>query len=610
MLFVFCVLFVTIVLFASDRLRLDLVALLSLLALLLSNTLTPAEALAGFSDPLVLTIAGLFVVGGGIFQTGVASYLGQWLARLAGKSEGRLLVLTMGLVAALSGVMSSTGTTAVLLPVVVTVAWQAKHSPSKLLIPMAYASLLGGMLTLIGTPPNLVVSTYLSEAGLAPLGFFAITPVGLAMVLLGIGFMFMVGRQLLPARVRSADDDNGDTPTQDELAKTYRLPGNLFFLRVRRISPLIGQTIAQADLRAHYGVNLLEIQPWLERQPSPSWAQPVTPETILHSNDILHIQGRPADVTRLAREMGLMLLPGHDLQGPMLSEELGLVEVLLTPRSTLIGKTLSDVTFRRRYNVTVLAILRMGELLTTPLQTTPLRFGDTLLIQGTWERIGLLRREQRNFVVLGSGEEVAGSRLSRKAPWAVAIMVGMLLLMTFELLPTVTAVLLAAVAMVLTRCLTVNEAYETINWESVVLIASMLPMATALQKTGGVLFIVDGLMSLVGGWGPLAVMAGLFMLTSLFSQFISNTATAVLMAPIAFAAATQLTVSPVPFLVMVAVAASTSFATPVASPVNTLVLGPGGYRFGDYFKVGALLQLIIFIAAMLLVPFFFPLVNS
>lgn len=611
MLFVFVLLAVTVLLFVSERLRLDLVAVLVVVVLMLSGLLTPAEALAGFSDPVVLIIAGLFVVGGGLFQTGVAVTLGRWLGRLAGASEVRLILVVMSTVAFLSAFMSSTGTAAVLLPVVVSLAWNAKVSPSRLLIPLAFASLLGGMLTLIGTPPNIVVNNQLVDAGLAPFGFFSFTPVGLVMVAIGAGFMVLVGRRLLPAQARRAlayvQPAETELLSVPDLTAAYRLAGNMFRLRVRRYSPLVGRKLSELGLRAKYRVNVLEIQCWPDDQDLPTPAMPVGPDTYIDEHDILHVQGSLDDVQRLAREQALGIRPDEDFRDRLISQELGLVEVLLTPRSRLNGRTLQEARFRDRYDVTVLAMLRMGEPVQADLATTPLRFGDTLLVEGTWEKVGLLREETRDFVVVGQPREMAeAARPARRAPIAVAIMVGMLVLMTLDLVPNVTAVLLAAAAMVLTGCLTMEDAYASMNWESVVLIAGMLPMATALQKTGGIQFIAGGLTASLGQAGPLAVMAGLFVLTSLFSQFISNTATTVLMAPIAFQVAASLGLAPHAFLMAVAVAASTAFSTPIASPVNTLVLGPGGYRFADYFKVGVPLQILVVVAALLILPILFP----
>jgi di/tricarboxylate transporter len=617
MLIVFGLLALIIILFVSDRLRLDLVAMMGLLALMLLDILTPQEALAGFADPVVLIIAGLFIVGGALVQTGVADRMGYWLGRVAGTRESTLIMVIMAVAALLSGFMSSTGTTAVLLPIVVSLARDARISPSKLLIPLALASLLGGMLTLIGTPPNIVVSNQLVSEGLAPFGFFSFTPVGLIMLLIGIGFMVTIGRFLLPDRQReeitfdagessqAGTHDNGTISLKD-LAQTYHLTGNLFRLRIRRSSPLLGRTLAEADLHNRYNITVLQIQSRADKYSLPGPPHPVTADTVLEPFDILHVQGTPENVRRLARELDFAITADESAGADMV-REMGMVEVLLTPRSRLIGRTLSEVSFRAKYGLTVLGIRRLGELLEGKIIDIPLQFGDMLLVEGTWDRVRVLRRDARDFIVVGQPAEMAeAERPVRLGPLAVAIMLGMLILMTFEIVPTVTAVLLAAVALVLSGCLTMEDAYRNINWESVVLIAGMLPVATALQKTGGMAYIANGLTTSFGEMGPLAVMAGLFVLTAFFSQFISNTATAVLVAPIALQTAVSLGIQPQPLLMAVAVAASTSFATPVATPVNTLVLGPGGYRFADYAKVGISLQLIILVATLLFVPLLFP----
>ncbi|MFO7539361.1 MAG: SLC13 family permease, partial [Chloroflexota bacterium] len=535
MLIVFGLLAITIILFVSDRLRLDLIAMMGLLALMLLDILTPQEALAGFADPVVLIIAGLFIVGGALVQTGVADRMGTWLGRVAGTREVTLIVVIMAVAALLSGFMSSTGTTAVLLPIVVSLARDARISPSKLLIPLALASLLGGILTLIGTPPNIVVSNQLVSEGLAPFGFFSFTPIGLIMLVIGVTFMALFGRFLLPDRKREEvtfDEGESDTARNNgsneisikDLAQTYQLPGHLFRMRIRRSSPLLGRTLAEADLHNRYNITVLQIQSRAGKYSLPGPPHPVTAATVLEAFDILHVQGSPQNVRRLARELDFTIT-ADESEGDVIAKEMGMVEVLLTQRSRLIGRTLAEVNFRAKYGLTVLGIRRMGELLAGRIIDSPLQFGDMLLVEGTWDRVRVLRRDSRDFIVVGQPAEMAeAERPVRLGPVAVAIMLGMLLLMTFEIVPTVTAVLLAAVALVLSGCLTMEDAYRNINWESVVLIAGMLPMATALQKTGGMDYIANGLTASFGEMGPVAVMASLFILTALFSQFISNTA--------------------------------------------------------------------------------------
>ncbi len=628
-LLVYGILAVTVLLFVSERLRLDVVALMALLALTLTGILSPEEALAGFADPVVIMIAALFVVGDGLFQTGVASSLGRLPARLAGNSETRLLIVIMLLVAILSGFMSSTGTVAVMLPVVMGLAWARDIPPSKLLIPLSVASLLGGMLTLIGTAPNIVVSNHLEAMGRDPFGLFAFTPIGVAMVIVGIAFMALVGRRLLPDRPAVGAPSGKDDPSVEELAGSWGLPAQLHRLHLPVDSPLIGSSLKELDWAGSLGLTVLEvlresgergrfrpgrIRDRRRREAGSSDAssredremEPALADTVLRAGDLLLVQGSPDGVARLVSR-GHVRLIEETREGDPTAEESGIAEVLLTPRSRLLGRTLKEILFRDHYQLSVIGVKRMGELLEGELGDVALRFGDTLLVQGEWEAIRRLGRETRNFVVTLAPREM-GPALQPldRAPVAVAIIVGMLGLMTFGVVPAVTAVLVAAVAMVLFRCVTVEDAYRSVNWESVVLIAGILPMATALENTGGMQLIVDQLADAMEGTGPILLLVVLFVLTSALSQVISNTATAVLLAPIAFQLSAGIGANPEPFMMTIAVAASTAFATPVASPVNTLVLGPGGYRFGDFFKVGVALQALVLVVTVVLVPLLFP----
>ena len=610
---VFAVLGGAIALFVSDRVRLDLVAIVALVALALARILEPAEALAGFADPLVAIVAGLFVVGAGLLRTGVAAAMGEWLGKIAGTQPLRLLITLMVVVAVLSAFMSSTGTVAILLPVTVALARKAGMSPSKLLIPLAVASLMGGMLTLIGTPPNLVVSQHLADQGHEPFGFFAFTPIGLVMLVLAIGFMALVGRRLLPERAPAAEasvDVSGSSSSA--LAREYGLPGDLFRLRVRPGSPLIGRTVAEAAIRPEYGVELLELRLEDGTPHDGPHAEAVHAGDQLVLDHQLIVHGPAASVSRLASERGLDVLADTPHGRADDFQAVGQADVVLTPRSRLVGKTLRGARFSDLYGLNVLGLLRRGRPLTEEMADQRLRFGDALLVQGDRAQIKALGGLQRDFVVISDSRgdsrgkgTIAG--LSRQAMLAMGIMVTMLVLMTAGVVPIVVAVLLAACAMVATRCLTMDDAYRSMNWQSIVLIAAMLPMATALDKTGGMTLVVDALTASLGQMGPYLVMAVLFVLTSVFSQFISNTATTVLLAPIAFQLAVTMAVSPRTFLMCIAIAASTAFATPIASPVNTLVMSQGGYRFTDYTKVGVGLQLIIGVATVLLVPVMFPL---
>ncbi|MCG6919230.1 MAG: SLC13 family permease [Deltaproteobacteria bacterium] len=603
-LFVFALLLITIILFVSGLFRLDVVAILVILALILSGLLSPTVALAGFGDPVVLLIAGLFVVGEALFRTGVAYAIGDWLMSVAGTSESRLLILLMLVVAGLSAFMSSTGAVAIFIPVVLNLAAKAGSSPSRLMMPLALASLIGGMLTLIGTPPNLVVSTQLTKEGLESFGFFDFTPIGLLVLLVGISYIMLFGRGLLP-REEGAEGAAKDRLSLRDLAEIYNITNQLHRLRVWAGSALEGKNVGQALLRTRYGITVLGIE---RQQRRTKAVKPALIGTEFRAGDIIYAVGTDEEVNRLVKAEELERLEIGKGQGKIVAQELGLVEVLLAPRSELIGKTLSQSRFRERYGLSVLAVLRQGEPLQKELLETPLAFGDSLLMGGGWTQIDLLQGKQKDFLVLNLPKEMSEVAPNRsKAHWALAVTCGMMLLMTFKLVDAVTAVLLAALAMVLVGCVNMKDVYRSVNWESLVLIAGMLPMATVLEKTGGVELIVHGLTESLGEIGPIALMAGLFIITSVFSQFISNTATTVLVAPIAVGAAMEVGVSVYPFLMTVALAASTAFSTPVASPVNTLVLGPGGYRFNDFIKVGVPLQVLAMVVTLLVVPLLFPL---
>lgn len=598
MLLVFAILGITIVLFILDRFRLDLVAVLALLALLLTHILTPQEALAGLSDPVVIMIAGLFVVGAAIFETGIADAAGRQITRIAGVSLTRLMIVIMLSTAFLSAFLSSTGTVAVMMPVVVSLAKKARINPAKLLIPLAFASLLGGMLTLIGTPPNIIVSNQLQAQGMQPFHFFAFTPVGLVMLAIGILFMVFVGRHLLPDRPMVQDAERG-VVAQNTLIDLYELRPRLFELEVLQNSPVIGFTLSELCVRSLYSLNVVSIQ---TQGPQKTHSKIADPHSMLRTHDKLIVKGEHDAVELFAKEKNLRISPIHD---DSLSN-LQFVEILLPPRSSLLNRSLRDIKFQKKYGAVVLAEKRSGKVISTHTSTEPLHTGDTLLVTGSHRELNKLKAERNDFIVVSETTALQEKVLSRKAPIVLAILLGMMVLMSLGWVANVTAVILAAMAVVVAGALKMEEVYKSINWESVILIAAILPMATALEKTGALTLIVSGLLGSAGESSSYVMLLLLFLLTSLLSQVISNTATSVLVAPIAFQLAVGMGLSPYPFLMTVAVAASTSFATPVASPVNALVINPGNYRFKDFFKVGVLLQITILITSLLIIPVIFP----
>ena len=627
MALVLAILIGAVILFVTELIRLDVVALGVVVLLMVTGILTTEEALAGFSNSAVLTIAALFIVGGAVMQTGLASIIGRRILAVAGSDERRLVLVLMGAVALLSSFMSDSGTVAVLLPATIILARSAEIAPSRLLIPLAYGSLLGGVGTLIGTPPNLIVADLLRTEGYRPFSFFSYSPMGIMLVIAGILFMLVVGRRLLPDRRERFEAQRIESP--EELIDRYRLPESMFRLRVRRGSPLVGETIGRVGFGENYQTTVLGIQRPVQRrgrfrfggngtrrtngsQGDAARYEAVEPDadTELYVDDLLVVQGDGNDVGRLAASWDLAVQPAtEEDEEALFDEEIGVAEIILPSTSELIGQSLVDLRFGQRYGLTVLNLQRPGEYngaARPDFKHRKLQFGDALLVQGTWKNIVALREKRSDFIVTGQPETMLSAPNRHKAGVAFAILLGMIVIMIFDLLPVAAAALLAGLAMVLTRCLTMDEAYDAIDWKSIVLIAGMLPMSTALTKVGVVDAAAGALVETLGNISPQAVLAGLFLLTSMFTQVISNTATAVIIAPIALAAARDLQVEPYAFLMAVAIAASMAFASPVGSPSNTLVMGAGNYRFSDYAKVGIPLILVVAVVSVLLLPILFP----
>ena len=627
MVLTFLILAITIFLFIWGRIRSDIVALLSLLTLFLTGILNVEQALAGFGNSTVIMIAALFVVGEGLSRTGVTAWAGEQMLNVAGSNKTRFLVVLMLGTALLSAFISNTGTVATLMPAVVSAAWSVGSVPARFLMPLAFAANTGGLLALTGTPPNIIVADILAGAGFTPFGYFEYALIGFPLLLASVAYMTLAGQKLLPER------PSGEPPIDlgtavDELTESYALQEDLFQLRVRRGSGLVGQTLSQAGLGRDYGLSVLRIEPvvdadvnqygpprqvrnGLERLRLDDSSLLPGPETTIQANDRLWVKGGRESIERAMVHFNLGLQPADDadaqLTGSLLSHEVGLAEVLITARSDYIGQTVARGQFAAKFNIQVLSIRRREGVVDR--QTAKLAAGDSLLVRGTWEAIGRLENERRYFVVVGSPEAMARQVVepSPQAILAVVTLVGMIVLMVTGLVPTVIAALMAAVVMVLGRCLTMEAAYRAISWSSVVLIAAMIPMSMALQVTGGAEFLANGLVNTLGALHPLALMAGVFLLTTSFSQVIHNTATTVLIAPIVLQAALDLGVSPYPMLMIVAVSASTAFLTPIGTTTNLMVMTPGGYRFGDYVRVGLPLALLFLMVSLVLIPVIWPL---
>ena len=609
------ILAVAIIFFVTGKVRSDLVALCALLALLVFQVLTPEEGLSGFSNSTVMMMVGLFIVGGGIFQTGLAKMISSKILKLAGKSELRLFLLVVLTTACIGAFVSNTGTVALMLPIVVSMAAIANANPSRLLMPLAFASSMGGMMTLIGTPPNLIISDTLADAGFDRLSFFTFLPVGLVCVAVGIIALLPLSKWFLTKK-RKSDSTSDSGKSLDELVNEYGLTVNLFRVRIDGNSEVAGKTMGSLNLRSKYGLNILEIRrqdSGVQNRFMRTVKQYSSPDTVLEADDVLYLSGQQSQVRQFAADCGLTLLDDHSTEdsGNSLDfYDIGIAEVLLMSSSRMNNHTVREAGFRDKFNVNVLGIRRKKEYLLHDLADVKMHEGDVLLVQGGWKDIARLSNEDEDWVVLGQPlEEAAKVTLDYKAPIAALIMVLMVVMMVFDFIPVapVTAVLIAAVLMVMTGCVrSMEAAYKTINWQTIVLFAAMMPMSLALEKTGVSSLISDTLVKSIGGFGPLALLAGIYFTTSVMTLFISNTVTALLMAPIALQSAIQIGVSPVPFMFAVSVAASMCFASPFSTPPNALVMSAGQYSFMDYVKVGGPLQLLMGIVMVLVLPLLFP----
>ena len=771
---VFGILSAAIILFVTERIRVDLVALMVLVTLAVTGLISPRDAISGFSNPAVITVWAVFILSGGLSRTGIAGILGRQMLRISGNSEGRLIMVIMVIAAVLSSFMNNVGVAAMLLPVVMDISRQTKLPPSKLLIPLAFSSLLGGLMTLIGTPPNILVSEALSEHGLEPFKMFDFAPVGVPVVVAGIAYMALVGRRILPSR-NPAREMAGE---EEDLDQLYNLRERQFVLDIPEGSSLIGMSLAESRVGSALGLNVMGIRRAgrLHLAPDPAtrfelgdqivvqgqrdalgevgvseylsfesdsvpldelisedvrlaevspksrshllgkslreidfrnrfhvlvlaaWRQgkPLRTHlatTELTQGDVLLVHGTRANLKRLGDHAGLvvsevadpekyqlegrlmsvkvppdspivgktlaesrlgdvfslgvmaiirngkkqlipspneqlqagdtLLLKGkredlatleglHELRvdteldlesSDLESEQIGLAEAVLAPRSSAAGKTLPQLHFREKYGFNVMAIMREGKVVRN-LRYFALKFGDALLLHGRREKLKVLGSDP-DFLVLTAGAQEPP--LSQKAPLAALLMAAVVGSVILGWMPIYIAAVAGAVLMILTGCLTMDEAYRSIEWQAVFLIAGMLPLGLALQQTGAAELVTTVVVGWVGGFGPLAVVAGLYLLTAAAAQVMPTAAVAILVAPIAVNTAADLGMSPYALMMTVALSASASFMSPVAHPANVLIMGPGGYRFIDYIKVGLPLTLICLAVVLLVLPLVWPL---
>ena len=613
------ILIITVAMFIWGRVRADIVALSALAALLVLGILTPAEALAGFSSPIVIMMIGLFVVGGAIMQTGLAKLTGNKLMALSRGNETVTFLLVMLVTSFIGAFVSNTGTVALMMPIIMSLAAGSGMQSSRFLMPLAFAGSLGGMLTLIGTPPNLVIDEVLTEAGFKPLAFFSFFPVGIIVIAIGIIVLMPLSKIFLSKKQSGKKKKQGKS--LDDLVDEYQLLDNLhrYIVPSRRPSAaldengeqmdIVGKTLKDLSIQKKYGVSIIEIRNekksrlGLVKDVSQNMAKS---SSTIQVHDTLYIIGEEEKMKRFASDYGLRKMKDVKID----FYDLGLTEIVVMPTSNFAGLRIGDANLRKRFGINVLGVKRGDEYITDNLIATKLHVGDMLLVQGEWTNLAHLATDTSNWVVIDQPEKTADKvLLDYKAPVAAAIMLLMIAMMVFDFIPVapVTAVIIAGLLTVFAGCFrNVEAAYKTINWESIVLIAAMMPMSTALEKTGASALVSQGLVDSLGAMGPTALLAGIYFTTSLMTMFISNTATAVLMAPIALVAAQQVGVSPYSFLFAVTLGASMCFASPFSTPPNALVMKAGGYTFMDYVKVGLPLQIIIGVVMTFVLPLLFP----
>lgn len=597
---------VAVVLFALNRPRMDVVAVIMMVALPLTGTLSMSEALMGLSDPNVVLIAALFVIGEALVRTGITQRLGDWLTARAGASEARLIFLLMVTVAALGSFMSSTGVVAIFIPIVLRIARKARLPAGRLMMPLSMAGLISGMMTLVATAPNLIVQSELVRQGHQGFHFFAFAPFGLVVLLLAVLYMLVARRFLAPGPAPEAPPraDLGSWVTEYDLAEREHR------LQLRLGSPLVGQRLDSLDLRAAAGINIIAIERGGRFRRKLLYPRA---ETVLESGDILLIDQRPlpegegVDLDSFAQRNGLISLPISGQWFTDTSQEIGMAQVIVPPTSSLIGETATTARFRSTYGLSVIGMKHGAQPVKGKLAEEPLRPGDTLLTAGPWRAIRQLAEERRDLVLLDLPLEFDEAVPAReRAPLALGTLALVVLLMVWGVVPNVQAALFGCLLLGLFRCIDMEGAYRSIHWQSLIVIVGMLPFSLALQRTGGIDIAAQALLASLEGAGPRVLLAALFAATAVLGLFISNTATAVLMAPVALAIAAEMGASPYPFAMTVALAASTAFMTPVSSPVNTLVVGPGNYRFIDFLRIGVPFALITLAATVLLVPIVLP----
>lgn len=605
------ILVITIGLFAWGRFTPDMVALISMISLFLTGILDATETLSGFSNPTVIMIAALFIIGEGIAQTGWTAMAGKKFVEWAGKSVPKLLIIITFGAGILSGFVSNTGTVATLMPLTISSAWSMGTLPSKILMPVAFGSNTGGLLTLTGTPPNIIASNALIDSGYEGFSFFEFGLIGLPLLMIALVYFRYVGYKLLPKNKTNNKPVNIASTLHNWIA-AYKIDNDYYRLRVRSVSPLLNTKIKAWQFEKKYNVSIIRIR---RRHPNvikgvPAFIEFPDLDTEFLYHDIITVKGDTEAINKIMITFRLGLLPlkpiTDELIDNLINQEVGMTEVIVNPNSLLVGRTYRLGDYFKRYGIQLLAASRNNKPLLS--KEITVKAGDAFLIRGTWKHIDDLKQQHENLVIIGSPEAMAKNidTLNLKSYIAIGALLLMIVFMVFKIVPGAIAALISAGIILLTGCVPLSKAYKDISWTSVVMIAAMIPMGLALQKTGTAQIIANGLVNYLGRIHPTLLLGGVFLLTTTFSQVINNSATAVLMAPIVILAASTLNLSPEPFMIVVAISASTAFLTPIGTTTNAMIMTAGGYKFTDYVKVGVPLLLIFFIVSILLVPLLWP----
>jgi di/tricarboxylate transporter len=576
-------------LFVWNRVRMDVVALIVMASLILLGLVTPQEGISGFANEAMITVAAMFVLSAGLLRTGAIDALGRRVERWAGDSEFQLLVVSIAIVIPLSAFINNTPVVVVMIPLTLGLTRKMKIAPSRIFMPISFASQMGGTLTLIGTSTNLLVAGLVLELGMDRIGIFDITPAALVLTVVGVTYLLTVGRWLTPTREPASD-----------LISSYEIRQYLTGLLVGAKSPIVGKTLRDSRFGSNYGLHVIGIDRKGDRVVFPRGSSRI------EAGDVLIVEGKIPNIARIEEEEHLTIAGAQpEFPDPAEGQEPNsrLAEVIVPPRSVLIGRTLQQANFRNRYGMPVLGIQRHGEPLRDRMRDITLEPGDVLLVSGRNEELSALHHSG-DLALLGA-VQMPRKRL-RKMKYAVAIIVGVVTLAALDLMPILVSSILGVIAMFLTGCVTPDEAYEDIDWMVLVLLGAIIPLGIAIRDTGAAELAAGLLVNLTRPLGTYGVLAAVYLMTSLLTEVISNNAAAVVLVPIAIATGVALDVSPLPFVIAVMFAASNSFMTPIGYQTNTFIYGPGGYRFSDFLRMGAPLNLLLVAAATLVIPFFFP----